>query len=96
MVGPQTIFKIEALKRLENAMLNMVFTNNRAILLFFLAEFTEGMLDIFLYPKSRMGPPWLVPKKIYQNKGSQRVQKRYFQIGFCKYSISQESHSANL
>ena len=33
MVGPRTIFKIKVLRPQENAILNMVFTNNRAILL---------------------------------------------------------------
>ena len=43
VVGPGTIFKIEVLRLLENAMLNKVFTNNRAILLIFNAEFTDSV-----------------------------------------------------
>ena len=62
----------------------MVFTHNRTTLLIFLVEFTESMLDILLYPKSTMGPPRLGPEKIFQNKGSQKAQKRYFQMGFCQ------------
>ena len=33
MVGPGKIFKTEVLRRLENAILNLVLANNRAILL---------------------------------------------------------------
>ena len=54
MVGCGRIFKIEVLRRLENAMLSMVFTNNKAILLIFQVEFTESMLDILLYSECTM------------------------------------------
>ena len=36
MVGPGKIFQIKVLRQLKNAILNLVFTNNRAILLIFL------------------------------------------------------------
>ena len=88
MFGPGKVFKIEVFRRLENAMLNMVFTNTKAVLLIFSVAFTERMLDILLYPECTMGPPWLGPEKIFLNKGSQKGKKRYIQIGFCKYSIS--------
>ena len=52
-------------------MVNMVFTNNRAILLIFQVEFTKSMLDILSYPESTMGPPWLGQVKNFQNVGSQ-------------------------
>ena len=38
----------------------------------------------------------VVPGKIFQSKGFQKVGKRYFEIGFCKQNISQESHFGNL
>ena len=66
MVGPETLFKIELPIWLDNAMLNMVFTNNRATLLLFQAEFTESMLDTLLYPQSIMGPPWLGLEKFFK------------------------------
>ena len=66
MAGPGTLFKIELLIWLDNAMLNVVFTNNRAILLLFQAEFTESMLNTLLYPQSTMGPPWLGLEKFFK------------------------------
>ena len=35
-------------------------------------------------------------EKIFQNKGSQKARKCYFQSGFSTNSISKESHIANL
>ena len=32
MIGPRTAFKIEVLRRLENAILHLVYAHNRAIL----------------------------------------------------------------
>ena len=51
-------------------MLNMAFTNDRAILLTPYAEFTGSMLDNLLYPEFTMGPPWLGLDRVFQNKGS--------------------------
>ena len=51
----------------ENAMLNIVFMDSRAILL---TPYAESMLDILLYPEFTMDPPWLGLDKIFQNKGS--------------------------
>ena len=51
-------------------MLNMAFTNSRAILLTPQAEFTERMLEILLHPEFAMGPAWLGLDKIFQNKGT--------------------------
>ena len=56
MVGPRKIFKIEVLRWMENKILNLVFTNNRAMMLIFQAEFAEFVLDIPLYPKSTKAP----------------------------------------
>ena len=52
MVGPEQNFKIEVLRRLENAILNLVLANNRGILLIVQAEFTESLLDILSYSES--------------------------------------------
>ena len=46
---------------------------------------TFNVLDILLYLGLLLDPPWLGQKK-FQNKCSQKVGKRYFDIGFCKYS----------
>ena len=34
-----------------------------------------------------MGPSWLSLEKSFQNKGSQKAGKCYFEIGFCNYNI---------
>ena len=54
------------------------------------------MQDILLHPESTLGLLWLGQEKVFQNIGSQKAQKNYFQIGFFKYSTSQESYIANL
>ena len=64
-------------------MLNIVFTNNRAILPTPYAEFTESMLDIILYPESTMGPTWLGLNKVFKIKALRKAKKRHFQSGFC-------------
>ena len=51
MARPGTVFKIEVLRRLENAILNLILSDNRSILLIFQAEFTESVLGIILYPE---------------------------------------------
>ena len=88
MVEPGKSFKIEVLRWMKNAFLNLVFANDRAIVLIFRAEFTEPVLDILLYPESTIGLPWLGPEENFQNESSQMAEKRYFQIGLCKYCIS--------
>ena len=62
-------------------MLNLVFANNKDILLIFLVEFTESVLDIFLFPESTRGPLWSGPEKNFQNTGSQKAGKCYSEIG---------------
>ena len=47
-------------------MLNMVFTNNRTILLIFQTEFRESVLDSILHTEYSTGPPWLGPEKNFQ------------------------------
>ena len=60
--------------------------HKRAILLIFYTEYAESVLDCLSYPEPTIGPPWLGPEKNIQNRGSQKARRRYFQIGFCKYS----------
>ena len=38
----------------------------------------------------------VVPGEIFQNIGSRKAGKRYFQISFCKYSKSQEDNVTKL
>ena len=60
MAGPQTVFKIEVLRRLENTILNLILGNNRAILLIVLSRIyrkhimIEYLITVTLsYPKSK-------------------------------------------
>ena len=69
MVGPGKIFKIEILRQLENAIMHLVFANNRTILLIFKAEFTETVLDILLYLESNIRP-----KKFFKIKVLSRLK----------------------
>ena len=41
-----------------------------------------------------MDPPLLSLENNFQNGGSHMAEECYFNIGFCRYSISQESHVA--
>ena len=49
-------FKLEVLIWLENATLNLVFANNRAILIIFSVEATESMLNTHSFPEITVGP----------------------------------------
>ena len=64
------------------------FMNSRAMLLIFLAELTESVLDILSYPEFTIRPTMVEPEKNFQNGGSHIAGKRYFGIGFFIYSIS--------
>ena len=46
---------------------------------------TFNVLDALLYLGLRLGPPWLDPGKILKIKGSQKVGKHSFEIGFGKF-----------
>ena len=65
MVGPgEKVFKTEVLGWMENAMLNLAFPYNRAMILIFkeeFAEFADFLLDIPLHPESTKDSPWLGP-----------------------------------
>ena len=56
------------------------------------AEFTEGVLDSVLHPESAIRPTMAGPGNKFQNQGFQKAGKFYFETGFRKQSISQESH----
>ena len=86
MVGPGKIFKIDVLRRLENAISNLVIAKNMAMLLILQVEFAESVLDIPLYPESTIDSPWLNLEKTFRHEGTQMAGKCYFKIGFCKYS----------
>ena len=78
------LLKIEALRRLENAIVNLVLANSIAILLILKAKFTESLLDILSYSESTIKPTMVGWEKIFQNGGSQMARKCYFDIGFCQ------------
>ena len=48
----------------------------------------ESVFNIPPFPESTMESLWLGPEKNFQNRGSQNAGKCYFEIGFCRYSIS--------
>ena len=79
MSGPGTVFKREVLRRPKNAMLSMVFTNNRAILLIFYAKFTESILEILLNDKSTMVGPG---KNFFIIKVLRRLKIAIFRLAF--------------
>ena len=68
MAGSGKNFTLEVLIRLENAILNLVIANNRAILLIFSAEFTKSMLDTHSLPESTVGSPWLDLEKDFRRQ----------------------------
>ena len=69
------IFKLKVLRRLENA----IFIREYFIIelcYLSLAQHIQSVLEMLSYQKSTMGPVWLGPKKIFQNRGSQKAGKR--------------------
>ena len=51
MFGPSKCFKIEVLRQLQNAILDLAFANIRAILLIFYTEVTANVDDILSRPE---------------------------------------------
>ena len=56
MVDSENISSIEVIRWLENAILNLVFANNRAFLPISFAESTESVLDALSYLESTIRP----------------------------------------
>ena len=77
-MGPRKIFKGEILRRLENAILRLVFANTvfheRAMLLISYAEYAQSLLDIISHQEPNMGPPCLGLEKIFQNEVLRRQE----------------------
>ena len=73
-----SIFKIEILKKLENAILRLVFANTafyqRAMLLIIYAKYAESLLGIRSYTKFTLGPPRLDQDKIFKVYISERLE----------------------
>ena len=91
MVGPRKNFQNKGYQKVGNIVLRLVFVNTvfykRAILLIFYPEFIESVLGILSYPESTKGPMMVgFEEKIFKTKDFEMAGKRYFDIGFCKYS----------
>ena len=90
-LGPEKTFKIEVLRRLENAILNVILANNRAILLIFYAEFRESVLDIHSYPESTIRPTMVGPEKHFRIGGSHMVENTVLRLAFAiQYFIREQ------
>ena len=61
----------QVLRRLENATLNFVLANNRAILLPYLS-----------YPESTMGPQWPDSEKNFKKEVFRWLENAIFEVGF--------------
>ena len=63
----EKVFHNKSSQKAQNATFRLASGNaifhKRAILLLFLVEFIESVLDVICYPESTMGPPWLGPEK---------------------------------
>ena len=82
------IFKMEDLRRRGNAILNLTFENNSAILLIVSAEFTESVLDILPYPASTIRHTTVGPAKNFLMEVLIWLENAMLRLVFCKYSIS--------
>ena len=88
MVGPGGGSQKAGKRYFEIGFANAVL-HTIAILLMLCRQNSQRVRCTFLRIQSLLwAPPRSGPKKKVQSKASQMAQKRYFEIDFCKYSIS--------